>query len=558
MPAIVPARIDELASRLGLRDGDVEPRGWHMGKLALGLSERLADRPVGRYVGVTAMSPTPFGEGKTVTAIALAMALERRGRRALATLREPSLGPLFGMKGGGAGGGLARLVPSDDINLHFTGDLHAVTAATNLLAALVDNHSMRGLTPRIQADEIVSRRAVDVCDRDLGRIVTGLNAPDASRRRETGFDLTPASEVMAILALARDLPDLRARLGRMVVAYTRDGHWVTADEIRAAGAMAALLRDAIRPNLVQTCEGTPALVHAGPFANIAHGNSSVIADQIALRLADYVVTESGFGADCGAEKLLHIKCRDSGLRPAAMVIVCTVRALHYHGGGGGGTSGVELARRLAVEDHDTLQRGAANLAAHIEIVHKFGLPAVVAINRFPADGPRELALVRQLAQDAGAADAAVVDGFARGGEGALELADAVERACATSVEPRWLYELDEPLDRKLAIVAREVYGAAELAPSSTAREQLERLQRDGFGRLPVCIAKTQYSLSSDPKLLGRPRGFPFPIDEVRLSAGAGFVYALSGSIRTMPGLPKEPAACRIDIDADGTICGLGP
>lgn len=542
-----PWRIDELTRRLGLHADDVEPCGWYKGKFAPGLRERLLDRPAGRYVGVTAMSPTPFGEGKTVTAIALAMALARRGRRSIVTLREPSLGPLFGMKGGGAGAGRSQLFPADDINLHFTGDIHAVTAAANLLAALVDNHALRGHSPPITPAEIRVRRAVDVCDRALRKVVTDVSAADPSRRRETGFDLTPASEIMAILALAEDLADLRKRLGRIIVAQTTAGSWITSEDIRAAGALATLLRDALRPNLAQTCEGTPAIVHAGPFANIAHGNSSVIADQIALRLADYVVTESGFGADCGAEKLLHIKCRTSGLRPAALVIVCTLRALHFHGGGGEATAETDLAARLASENHETLRAGAENLAAHIDIVNKFGLPAVVAINRFPADTSRELELARQLALDAGATCAVVVDGFAQGGAGALELAEAVERACETPVELRWQYSLDATLADKIDAIVRHVYGGSRAVFSDAAREQLDRFQRAGFGRLPVCIAKTQYSLSANPKLLGRPRNFAFPIDEVRLSAGAGFVYALSGSIHTMPGLPREPAAYRFDV-----------
>lgn len=549
-------RIDALARVLDLGPDDVEPCGWHKAKLALGLERRLVSRPAGRYVCVTAVNPTPLGEGKTVTAIGLAMALCRSGRRAIVTLREPSLGPLFGIKGGGAGGGRATLFPADDINLHFTGDIHAVATATNLLAALVDNHARRRLEPLVEPHSIRCRRALDLCDRGLERIVTGLAFDNAAAQRETGFDLAPASEIMAILALADGLADLRERLGRMLVGAGPDGTLVTAERLGVAGALAALLRDAVRPNLVQTCEGTPALVHAGPFANIAHGNSSILADLSAIRLADYVVTESGFGAECGAEKLFHIKCRTSGLQPSAAVLVCTVRAVKFHSGRFAVSPGRPLPELLVAEDLDALEEGSVNLQAHLELLARFQVPAVVAINRFPTDTPRELDRLETLARQFGAPEVAVSDAFAQGGRGAVELAAAVERASGETPELRMLYALEASPREKLAAIATQVYGAAGVDLTPLAEQQVAALVRDGFGQLPVCIAKTQYSLSHDANQLGRPRGFRVPIQEVRVAAGAGFLYALAGSIRTMPGLPSRPAALRIDVDANGTIRGL--
>ncbi|MCC7420767.1 MAG: formate--tetrahydrofolate ligase [Planctomycetaceae bacterium] len=549
-----PRPIFEIRDALGLGAEDVEPCGWFKGKLAHGLVGRLP-APRARYVDVTAVNPTPLGEGKTVTAIGLAMGLCRLGPKAIVTLRQPSLAPVFGVKGGGAGGGRSTLLPSDDINLHFTGDLHAVSAAHNLLAALLDNHARRGLAPALVPSSMTWRRVVDICDAGLAHIVTGLGNVPQAPLRETGFDLTAASEVMAILSLATSLGDLRRRVGRIVVGETTEGRVVTAEEIGAAGAMAALLREAFRPNLVQTSEHTPALVHTGPFGNIAHGNSSVIADLAAMRLADYVVTESGFGSDCGAEKFIDIKCRVSGLRPDCEVLVCTVRAMKYQSGRFAVRPGRPLPESLLLEDLDALRAGADNLRAHIEILRRFGLPVVVAVNRFPDDSPREIDALREIAWSAGAT-AAVSDAFARGGEGTIELAKAVQEACRQPNQFRFLYPLEMAPEEKIVTVARDVYGADGVDFEPAARKRLETFVLQGYGSLPVCIAKTQYSLSHDPRLSGRPRGFRLPIHDVRLSAGAGFLYALAGEIKTMPGLSSDPAARHIDLGPDGEIFGL--
>lgn len=555
-PTAVPRTITQLTEQLGLAPADVEPYGWYKGKLRLGLERDLATRSPGKYVGVTAISPTPLGEGKTVMAIGLAMALCRLGQRAITTLRQPSQGPVFGVKGGGAGGGKAHLLPANDVNLHLTGDLHAMTAANNLLAAMIDNHVQRRLSPQLDLRTISWRRVIDLNDKGLSHIITGLDSNPQAPCRETGFDLTAASEIMAIVALTTGLSDLRARLDRIVVGRTADGSLVTAADIGCTGAMLALLRDAIRPNLLQTCEHTPVLVHAGPFANIAHGNSSVLADLAAIRLGDYVITESGFGADCGAEKLFDIKCRVSGLIPDAEVLVCTVRALKYQSGRFHAGVGKPLPRELLAEDLDAVHAGQANLQAHIDILRKYGIPVVVAINRFPTDTDRELSLVRQLALNAGATHAAISDAYSQGGAGSEELARDVMSACSMPNSFRFLYEQDLTLTEKLETVAREIYGAEGLTIEPAAKRQLQAFQDQGFGQLPVCIAKTQYSLSHDPHLLGRPKGFSFPIREVRLSAGAGFVYALAGDISTMPGLPTSPAALRIDVDDTGEVTGI--
>ncbi|MFO0815733.1 MAG: formate--tetrahydrofolate ligase [Gemmatales bacterium] len=549
-------KVDTIAAQLGLGTGDVEPFGWYQGKLSLELLTRLANRPQGKYIGVTAINPTPLGEGKTVTTIGLAMGLCRLGKNAIATLRQPSQGPVFGIKGGGSGGGKATLEPAQKINLHFTGDLHAIASANNLLAAMLDNHLKRGKTPRLDPATVLWRRVIDVCDKGLASILTGRDEPPMAPLRETGFDLTAASEVMAIIALASDLQDMRKRLGRIVVGQTAEGEIVTAEQIGAAGAMASLLVDAIRPNLVQTAEGTPALVHAGPFANIAHGNSSVIADLMAVRLADYVVTESGFGSDCGAEKLFHIKCRASGLRPDVEVLVCTIRALKYQSGRFDVRPGRPLPADLLGENSDALHAGAVNLQAHLAILQKFGVPTVVAINRFPNDTDREIAGLRQIAFDSGATAVAVSDAFAQGGTGAEELARAVIQATENPSQFRMLYELDTTPEEKITTLAREIYGADGVDMAPLALEKLARFSRSGFGSLPLCIAKTQYSLSHDPKRLGWLKGYRFPIRDVRLAAGAGFLYALAGDISTMPGLPTNPAAQRIDLDSQGNIVGL--
>jgi formate--tetrahydrofolate ligase len=551
-----PERIERIAAKLDLPMEEVEPCGWFKAKLALGLEERLASRPRGKYIGVTAINPTPLGEGKTATAIGLSMALSRLGHRAVATLRQPSQAPVFGIKGGGAGGGRATLLPFEDINLHFTGDLHAIAAANNLLAALIDNHLKRGKKPVIDPASITWRRAIDVSDKSLAQIVTGPGDAGHPLERRTGFDLTAASEVMAIVALANSVADLHQRLARIVVGQTAQGDPITANDIGAAGSMAALLRDAIRPNLVQTAEHTPALVHAGPFGNIAHGNSSVLADMMGVHLADYVVTESGFGADCGAEKLFHIKCLASGLTPDAEVLVCTVRGLKFQSGRFDVRPGRPLPADLLGENLEALQAGAVNLKAHLDMLRLFGIPVIVAINRFPTDSDRELDLLRQIAKDQGAEAVAVSEVFARGSEGGVELARGVIETCKTPAKFRPLYTLEMTAEEKIETLAKQIYGADGVDYLPEAKQQLARYRELGFGKLPICIAKTQYSLSHDPKLLGRPKGFRFPIRSVRLAAGAGFLYALAGEISTMPGLPAEPRAYRIGLDNDGTITGL--
>ena len=553
---MAPRPIAEIASQLGLDEKSVEPYGWYAGKFSLGLHERFTDRPPGKYIGVTAINPTPFGEGKTVVSIGLAMAIARRRHRSIVTLREPSLAPVFGIKGGGAGGGRCRLLPSEDINLHFTGDLHAVAAANNLLAAMIDNHCQRKLAPALHADGILWRRVIDISDKGLAHIETGLDNVPQAPRRHTGFDLTAASEVMSILALATGLVDLRARLGRIVVARSLADELVTAEQIGAAGAMTALLRNALRPNLVQTAEHTPAFVHAGPFANISHGNSSVIADLTALRLADYVVTESGFGSDLGAEKFFNIKCRAEGLRPDAEVLVCTVRALKFQSGRFEVRPGRPLPESLLQEDLDAMKAGFANVEGHLANLRAYGIPVIVAINQFPTDTQAELSLLRSLAHAAGATSVTQTSAFSDGSEGALELADAVIDACAGASRFQNLYPLELSYEQKIANIATQTYGADGVDFHEGIAEQLREFSRRGYPNLPVCIAKTQYSLSHDQKRLGRPTGFRLPVREVRLSAGAGFVLVITDGISLMPGLPRDPAALRIDVDIDGRIEGL--
>jgi formate--tetrahydrofolate ligase len=539
----------ELAGRLGLPPERVEPYGWHVGKVELGHDPSRAGA---RYALVTAMTPTPFGEGKTVVTIGLSMALSRLGHTAIATLREPSRAPVFGAKGGGAGGGRASVEPAIRVNLELTGDLSAVAAAHNLCAAMLDNHIHRGLSPLVPVEGVAVRRVIDVSDRALANIVVG-RGEKRGPERESGFELTAASELMAILGLTSSLSDMRGRLGRMIVGFTSANEPVTADDIKAAGAMAVLLRNAIRPNLLQTSEGTPAFVHTGPFANIAHGCSSLVADRLALSLADWVVTEAGFGADIGAEKFVHIKCRAGGLRPAVAVLVCSVRALKAHGRGRPLRVGQPLPAELGVEDLDLLRGGAENLRAHVEILHELGLPVVVAVNRFPSDTEREIAEASAL--PVGAEASAVVDAFARGSEGAVELAREVERV-ARPTDPRYQYLLDDPIEHKLRVLATRIYGARDIELLPLAQAQLRTFEGSDLSRLPVCVAKTQYSLSHDRQLLGRPSDFVFPIRELRASAGAGYLYALAGDISTMPGLPARPHATHIDLDADGNVVGL--
>ncbi|MGO8969744.1 MAG: formate--tetrahydrofolate ligase [Myxococcaceae bacterium] len=541
--------IHEVAARLGLRQEHVIPWGRHRAKVEL--AALGAHPPRGRLVLVSAITPTPPGEGKTTTSVALAMGLCRRRRNAVAALREPSLGPVFGLKGGGTGGGVATLEPSQDINLHFTGDIHAVGAANNLLAALVDNALHFRHPVEIDPRSVRWRRCLDMNDRSLREIVSGLGGRANGVVRETGFDITAASEIMAILALTEGPKDLEARCARVVVGQTLAGEPVTAGQLKASGAMAALLQDALLPNLVQTREGGPAIVHAGPFANIAHGCSSVLGTRLGLAYADEVITEAGFGFDLGAEKFLDIKCRSAGLWPHGVTLVATLRALKFHGG-------APLAR-VAEPDAQALERGFENLGKHLETIAAFGLPAVVAVNRFPQDSDAELDRLRGWGR-ANGVTVAVCEGFAKGGEGALELADAVlamlDRAESSPPAPRYLYSLEAPLKEKLRAVARTAYGARDIVFTAGAERDLAQVEKLGGAHLPVCIAKTQLSLSDDPTRAGRPRDFVVTVRELRLSAGAGFVVALTGEILTLPGLPKEPAAAHVVVHPDGRVTGL--
>jgi formate--tetrahydrofolate ligase len=549
--SLVP--IERLAASCDLRPDEVEPHGRFKAKISLRALERLAGRPDGRYIGVTGINPTPLGEGKTVVTIGLSQALRRRGRRAMSTLRQPSMGPVFGIKGGATGGGHAQLAPMDEINLHFTGDFHAVAAAHNLLAAMLDSHLHHGNRLGLDPERILWRRTLDLNDRALRRVRIGLGGGANGVERETGFDITASSEVMAILSLTDGPADLKRRLGSILIGLTREGRAVPARALRAEGAMAALLRDALKPNLVQDLEGGGALVHCGPFANVAHGNNSILADRLALKLSEFVVTESGFGSECGAEKLFDIKCRVAGLRPAASVIVCSIRALKYHGGA------AVLVRDPASwqrPDPAAVQRGCANLAKHIENVGLFGLPAVVALNRFDSDTSEEIEVALQAARAAGAFAAVPVEVWARGGAGGEALADAVIEASGRPSSFSPLYPLDLGLEEKIGMIARRVYGAAGVSYSDVARERLEFCRREGLAGLPICMAKTPLSLSHDPQLRGRPEGFILPVERVRVAAGAGYVYPLAGSVMTMPGLPAAPAACGIDLDDDGAVQGL--
>jgi formate--tetrahydrofolate ligase len=548
--------IAEVAAGLGLEEDELELYGKHKAKIALGVMRRLAGRPDGKYIDVTAITPTPLGEGKTTTTIGLAMALNRVGCRAAAAIRQPSLGPVFGIKGGAAGGGYAQVVPMEDFNLHLTGDGHAVSLAHNLLAAMIDNAITHGNRLRIDPLSITWPRVVDMSDRALRRIVIGLGGRENGFPRETGFDISAASEVMAILGLTRDLKDLRERLGRIVVALDQDGQAVTAEDLKAAGAMAVLMRDAVKPTLLQTLENTPVFVHAGPFANIAHGNSSIIADRIGLKLADCVVTESGFGADMGLEKFMNIKCRYGGLTPDAVVMVSTIRALKMHSGRYRVVAGRPLDPGLAREDLRAVEDGSANLDKQIENARLFGVPVVVAINSYPADTAAEVDLVRQRALAAGAEGAYVSEAWARGGAGGEELARAVLKAAERPKQFRFLYDLDRPIKEKIETIATRVYGADGVDYLAAAEQHIRKWTDLGYGNLPICMAKTHLSLSHDPALKGRPRAFRVPIREVRAALGAGFLYPLLGEMRTMPGLPSQPNAWNIDLDDDGNVVGL--
>ncbi len=556
--SVRPRPIADVARDLGLHEDEIEPYGTTKAKVTLeGLRRVEAANQRGKYVVVTAISPTPLGEGKSTTTVGLAQGLNRIGRRATVTIRQPSLGPVFGIKGGAAGGGYSQIIPMEDFNLHLTGDVHAIGAAHNLAAAFIDNHIHHGNALGIDPNGVLWPRVVDISDRALRHAVVGLGGRENGLPRETEWVITVASEVMAVLALASDLQDLRARLGRIVLALRRDGSPITAEDLKVAGAMTVLLRDALKPNLLQTLEGGPAFVHCGPFGNIAHGNSSVLADRVALATSEIVVTEAGFGADMGAEKFFDIKCRASGLRPDAAVLVATVRALKMHGGVGRIVAGKPLDPALLEDNPDAVRAGGANLAAQIANVRAFNVPVVVAINAFPTDTEAEIAAVREVALAAGARDAVVAHHFTDGGAGAEELAAAVWEAAAEGAPDfALLYPDDAPITDKIETIAVRIYGADGVDFLPAAARAIDRFEAMGFGHLPICMAKTQYSLSHDPKLLGRPRGFRVPIREVRLAAGAGFLTPIAGDMRTMPGLNSRPGGERIDIDADGNIVGL--
>lgn len=539
--------ISRIAAGLGIAEDDLELYGKYKAKISLDAWNKVKDRPDGKLVLVTAINPTPAGEGKTTTSVGLADAFHKQGKKIAVALREPSLGPCFGLKGGAAGGGYAQVVPMEDINLHFTGDFHAITTAHNLLAAVIDNHIQQGNALDLDVRRIAWKRVLDLNDRALRHVVIGMGGKAHGVPRETGFDITVASEMMAILCLSSDLEDLKKRLGQIVVAYTRDGRAVRADELNVTGALTLLFKDAIKPNLVQTLEGTPALIHGGPFANIAHGCNSVMATKFALKFADVVVTEAGFGADLGAEKFLDIKCRFAGFNPDAVVIVATVRALKMHGG---------LPKAdLGKVDMAALEKGLANLIKHIETVQAFGLPAVVAINAFPTDTAEELAFVEKKCNELGA-EVALSEVWAKGGEGGLVLADKVWKAMEKPNNFNFTYDVESSIPEKIDAIVKRVYGGLGADFTPAAKKQLKEIEELGFDKMPVCMAKTQYSLSDDPSKMGRPEGFRITVKELRISAGAGFIVALTGDILTMPGLPKKPAAENMDIDVNGKITGL--
>ncbi len=549
--------INRIAEQLGLDpETDLEHYGKYMAKVELSALEKLKGRPQAKYVDVTAMTPTPLGEGKTTAAVGLGQALNQIGKRAVITIRQPSQGPTFGIKGGAAGGGYSQVVPMEKFNLHLTGDIHAITAAHNLIAAMIDNHLYHGNTLNIAPHNIVWRRVLDLNDRALRNVIVGLGEKEDGIPRQTGFDITVASELMAILALTTSLEDLRARIGRMVVAYDSNKKPITAEALKAAGAATVLLQDAIKPTLMQTLENTPALVHCGPFANIAHGNSSVLADMLAVRCADYVITESGFGADIGAEKFFNIKCRASGLRPNAAVLVVTVRAIKAHTGKYRIVAGKPLDPALMSENLADVEAGAVNMIRHLENMRTFGVNPVVAINHFSSDSQREVELIRRIALEAGATGAAVARHWAEGGKGATELAEMVVSACEQPNDFRFLYPLEWPIKQKIEMIAREIYRADGVDFTPEAEKQIAAFESNGFGQLPICMAKTHLSFTADPSIKGAPSGFRLPVREVRASVGAGFIYPLCGEMRTMPGLPKTPAAEAVDLNEEGQVVGL--
>lgn len=540
--------ISEVAKKLGISDDKLVTYGKYKAKVSLDLLEEYKDKPDGKLVLVTAINPTPAGEGKTTTNIGLSMGLNKIGKTAITALREPSLGPSFGVKGGAAGGGYAQVVPMEDINLHFTGDFHAITSAHNLVSALLDNHIHRGNELNIDPRRIVWKRVLDMNDRSLRKIVVGLGGKSEGVPREDGFDITVASEIMAIFCLANDLEDFKARVGDIIVAYTFDGQPVFVKDLSAQGAVALLMKDAIHPNLVQTLENTPAFIHGGPFANIAHGCNSVLATKLSLKLAEYTITEAGFGADLGAEKFFDIKSRFAELKPDATVIVATIRALKYNGG--------VKKTELGTENLEALSKGFANLEKHIENVNKFGVPAIVAINKFPTDTEAELNYVLEKCKSLGV-EAVLSEVWGKGGEGAIEMAKAVVRVCETKESKfKPLYDVEDSIKNKIEKIAKEIYGAEAVIFTKVCEKQIAEIEKLGFDKMPICMAKTQYSLSDDPTLLGRPTGFKITVREIKVSKGAGFLVAMTGEIMTMPGLPKVPAANNIDILPSGEIVGL--
>lgn len=546
--ACTPLKITEVASLCGIEEKYLEQYGSYKAKVALSLLSDMAERPNGKLVLVTAITPTPAGEGKTTTTVGLADGLRKIGKNSVVALREPSLGPVFGIKGGAAGGGYAQVVPMEDINLHFTGDFHAIGAANNLLAAMLDNHIQQGNALGIDVKKITWHRAMDMNDRQLRSIIDGLGGKPNGVPREDSFDITVASEVMAVLCLSENITDLKQRLSSIIVGYTYDDKPVTAGDLKAAGAMAALLKDALKPNLVQTLEHTPAFVHCGPFANIAHGCNSITATKMALKIGDYAITEAGFGADLGAEKFLDIKCRMAGLSPDAVVVVATVRALKHHGGA--------AKTELGEENLEALEKGLPNLLQHVEnITQVYGLPCVVAINRFPTDTEAELKMVEDRCRQLGV-NVALSEVWAKGGLGGTELAQEVVRLCEAPKSFRFSYDSSLSIEEKLEAICEKIYHADGVELTANAKKQAQQLTELGFGGCPICVAKTQYSFSDDPKLLGAPRGFKITVRNLKISAGAGFIVALTGDIMTMPGLPKTPAAEKIDVDENGVITGL--
>jgi len=540
--------IYEIAKNLDIHEDELELYGKYKAKLSQNLINRVKDNPDGKLVLVTAINPTPAGEGKTTTTVGLGQAMAKIGKKAVIALREPSLGPVMGIKGGAAGGGYSQVVPMEDINLHFTGDMHAITAANNLLSAAIDNHIHQGNSLNIDPRQIVWKRAMDMNDRALRNIVVGLGGKINGVPREDGFLITVASEIMAILCLSSDLMDLKNRLGKIIIGYTYDNKPVTCKDLKVEGAMTLLLKDAIKPNLVQTLENTPALMHGGPFANIAHGCNSIMATKLALKLADYVITEAGFGADLGAEKFFDIKCRYANLKPSAVVLVATIRALKYNGG--------QKKDELSKEDLHALKRGFSNLEKHIENIHKFGVPVIVAINHFQSDTPDEIEYIKNSCKNMNV-EVAFSDVFAKGGEGGIELAEKLVKLIDTvpsNFKP--LYDVNLPIKDKIETIVKEIYGGKGVVYTAAADKAIKQIEDMGLDKLPICMAKTQYSLSDNPALLGRPEGFEVTVREVRISAGAGFIVALTGDIMTMPGLPKVPSAEKIDIDENGVITGL--